>query len=482
VITLTRREARTLRATFRRASLGIPHRGAISPLVLLTDGFKLRARHRYAGLAVEHARDAHGLEPGAVALRLDALADFEGRDDTPVELEAVALDRTVARWHDRGIPQSREYEVVPVDRLAPFPELPTEWSDVPPGLLDALAEASAVACHGSTRYALGCIQIRDRDGGHQVVATDGCQLLVQGGFTLPWRGDVLVNRTPLFGSRVLRGQSLSVGRTETHVVIRTGTWMLALDVRSGDRFPDVDRVLPAEGGEYTRLALDPDDAVFLLAALDRLPGADEANAPVTVDLNGRVAVRARGPGGPITELVLARSGYAGPPTLVQVNRAFLGRALRLGFNVLAVAGGSDPVVGRDGDRVFAWQPLSADSAIAPGENVTRIDSVTADASPAPQRVSAPNERNSMGSNGNGRHELKSAAPHPDRGTSVPVSAGAPGLSALIAEAEALHAALGDARTRAGRLTVAMRRYRRHERLVSGALASLKSLKLQNFPG
>jgi hypothetical protein len=88
----------------------------------------------------------------------------------------------------------------------------------------------------------------------------------------------------------------------------------------------------------------------------------------------------------------------------------------------------------------------------------------------------------MSDDGNGRYKPKPAASHRDCGTAVPESARAPGLSALIAEAEALHAALGDARTRAGRLTVALRRYRRHERLVSGALASLKSLKLQDFPG
>jgi hypothetical protein len=294
---LTRREARALRGVFRRAALGIPHRGTIPPLVLGTDGTKLRTQHRYAGPAVEHVRDAPGLAPEAVALPLDALADFEGRDDSPVELEAVAADRTVARWSDRGIPQTREYEVVPIDGLTPFPDPPAEWSDAPPGFLDALAEASAIACHGNTRYALGCAQLRHREGGHEVVATDGGQLLIRGGFTLPWDGDVRVNRTPPFGSRALRDGPLSLGRTETHVVFRAGARTVTLEVREGDRFPDVDRAPPAEATPLTRLALDPDDAVFLGAVLDRLPGGDAFNTPVTVDLNGRVAVRARGPGG-----------------------------------------------------------------------------------------------------------------------------------------------------------------------------------------
>jgi hypothetical protein len=341
VIRLTSREARAVRGVFRRAALGIPPRGTIPPLVLRTDGTKLRAQHRYAGLAVEHVQDAPGLAPEAVALPLDTLGELEVREVTPVELEAVAPDRTVARWADSGIPQTREYEVILVDRLAPFPDLPAEWSDAPPGLLDTLAEASAIACHGSTRYALGCVQIRRRDGRHELVATDGCQLLVQGGFTLPWDGDVLVNRTPLFGSRVLREHSLSVGRTETHVVLRAGAWTLALEVRVGDRFPDVDRALPAEGRPCTQLALDPDDAEFLGAALDRLPRGDEPNAPVTVDLNGRIAVRARGAGG-VRELGLNRSGYAGPPVRVQLNRRFLGRAVRLGFRVLGLGASPTP--------------------------------------------------------------------------------------------------------------------------------------------
>ena len=54
-----------------------------------------------------------------------------------------------------------------------------------------------------------------------------------------------------------------------------------------------------------------------------------------------------------------------------------------------------------------------------------------------------------------------------------------GLAALIREAEALHEALGDARSRAGRLVVALRKQRRRERLVAATLASLRQLRLQD---
>ena len=86
------------------------------------------------------------------------------------------------------------------------------------------------------------------------------------------------------------------------------------------------------------------------------------------------------------------------------------------------------------------------------------------------------------SNGNGHTGHRPSVPDPPRKTEPATVPAAPGLAALIKEAETLHAALNDARTRAGRLTVALRRYRRHERLVTGALASLKMLNLQEAKG
>lgn len=49
-----------------------------------------------------------------------------------------------------------------------------------------------------------------------MVATDGRQILIQGGFGLPWEGDLLVRATPLFASKGLpRDRPVRVGRTPT---------------------------------------------------------------------------------------------------------------------------------------------------------------------------------------------------------------------------------------------------------------------------
>ena len=56
--------------------------------------------------------------------------------------------------------------------------------------------------------------------------------------------------------------------------------------------------------------------------------------------------------------------------------------------------------------------------------------------------------------------------------------GATGLAALIQEAVALHEALADAKARTHRLIGALRRHRKHSKLLASTLQSLKQLRLQ----
>ena len=103
-------------------------------------------------------------------LPLEALAEFEGRDDASVRLEAVALARTIASWTDREYSQSREDEVIPVERLKTFLDPPTSWLSRSlvagrsgRGIGDRLPRQLSLR--------LGCVQIRDGGDGHQFVAT-----------------------------------------------------------------------------------------------------------------------------------------------------------------------------------------------------------------------------------------------------------------------------------------------------------------------
>jgi hypothetical protein len=65
---------------------------------------------------------------------------------------------------------------------------------------------------------------------------------------------------------------------------------------------------------------------------------------------------------------------------------------------------------------------------------------------------------------------------------VMLAAAAGSMADLLQKAEALHAALVDAPARAGRLTVALGRHRKREKLVASTLATLRQLKLAEAAG
>jgi hypothetical protein len=411
----------------------------------------------------------------SLTIPLEALADFPGRGDGPVVIESPAPDRTVVHWDDRGIPQSREYLVIPPEQLEEPPAPPETFVSTAPGLLDALAEASCTATGNSPRYALDCLQLRGTI--HEVVATDGHQLLVRSGFAFPWDGDLLIKGSPILGARGLpRDQPVRIGRTETHVVLQVGPWTLWHEIQKDGHFPRVEESIPDADAVKTQLRLDPDDARFLGTALGRLPGGDQLHGPVTVDLNGKVAVRARaGDQGQITELLLTRSSCTGPPIQLNTNRAFLVRALHLGFNDIGIVRVEAAVVCRQPHQVYAWQPLSADSAIGPTSNVIRIESGHVDCGVARESTTPETARSPMTKpmRRNGQ-EPKAAG----RTTVQPGGENAgTSLTALVQDAEALHATLRDARSLGARLISGLRRHRRQSRQLSETLRSLRELKL-----
>lgn len=480
MIALTRRRLRGLRRLLRRHALGLPRSAPAPPVVLrgLGPAGGVAACWAGDGLALEAVATGLGGLDEAVALPLDGLAELEAPDDAMVTCDALASDRTRARWAERDVPREATYHVPALGTLPPFPESPASFEPAPADLLGALAEATRVATDDSTRYALDHLRLRGGPAG-EVVATDGRQLIVHGGLPLPWDGELLVRRSPIFiAPEWLRGAPGLVGRTATHVVLRAGPWTLWRAIAGDDaRFPRVDGVLPTEAAAATTIRLDPDDAAFLLARLTHLPGAAELNAPVTLDVDGRsVVVRAGGSGAAsATELVLARSRATGDPARVATDRRFLARCLGLGGRTLLLAGAAGPVAGRCGAVTYGWQPLDRDAVLDPGAAALVLRSDLPAATPTtspetPRRIM----NDTPPPNGRGHAPIESAAPAAD----LPP----PALAELIAEADALHAALGEARARCGRLKAALRRRRAHDRRVRETMRSIRRLGLADVAG
>jgi hypothetical protein len=480
LIIITRSGVQRLRAVFRRHPLGIRHKGVIPPLVLRVEGQHLRAQFQYGDLAVEYVEPVEGDQIDTIPVPLDALADADGRDESPVELESVGPDRIMIRWHDRGISQTREYPVTPIGEIAPFPETPAMWTAISADVLDALAEASATCTPDNARYALDCIQLRGRTG--KVIATDGHQLLVRSSLVFPWEEDLLIRGSPIFACTALgRDQPVQIGKTETHVVLRVGPWSTYHEIQKTVRFPRVEEAIPDADTVSTHIRLDPEDARFLEAAIDRLPGSDELNSPATIDVNGNLAIRSNcAENTQATELVLSRSSVDGPAIRINFNREFLSRAVRLGFREIGLSGVEAPIVCRTEHQVYAWQPLSGDAAIAPTDSSIRIESTRKGQEPTPQRTEPVTPRRIM----KDRVQCNGQEPGNPGSDHSPSSEGSIGssLATLIQDAEALHKNLTEARASTARLIAGLRRHRKQSRLLSDTLKSLRELKLTEATG
>jgi hypothetical protein len=472
VIEISRALAYRFRAVLRRSLMNDNARAPLPIVQCRANDAGLTLEARHGEVAVRYQVD--GAYPAdTIAFRGALLNEMEGRTDTPVVLELIESAKGQARWTERGVPRVVEFEPVAADAVPEFPALPDKLWPQSVTFLRALADAAATAAKESDRYATARIQLRGRTG--EIVATDGRQMLLQGGFTLPWSDDVLIPARSIFGARDLLDEgSIEMGRTRTDLTLRVGACTLVLRLDLDGRFPNAEAVVPKLGAVKSRLRFDSADAAYLADALPNLPGFEDEHAPVTLQLGERVTVQAwPAAGGPAVQVLLARSSLKGAATRVSTDRQYLRRALRLGFTELQLTKADAAVCCRDRSRCYLWVPLDPATAMPADADVQRI--TAADVTAAPDTPTPPRRTLPMPtSSANG--DAANGANHRDR--NPPAEAPPPGgLAEVILEAEALRDALHGALTRTTRLLSALKLQKRQTRAVQQAVASLNQLRL-----
>lgn len=471
MLTLTRRQiqsvGRVVRAVFRRPAPSLP-------IEFRCNNGRLILRSCRDDVAVATCLiDVPPFAPFAVSL--EAFKTCAGRSDDPVTF-CPEGDQITLHWTDRGIPQQQTFAGEPLPET--FPGVPETWSGNPPELLGAMQAAGETTDAEATRYGLNCVQLRGEKG--RIAATDSRQLLVQTGYAFPWNEDVLVPQSAFFGcAEIPRDQPVTIGRTEEHVLFRTGAWTLWLPIEKAARYPNIDAVVPAPGTEVTTVALAEADARFLGPALARLPvDRNDFHRCVTVDLNGHVAIRSRlGPDSRPTELILGRSRWTGLPLRFGTDRKFLARAMQLGFRELSLISPEAPVCCRDGRRRYVWMLLEGQDCLPASDDCVRIDSAAAEPDPQSSHHSLPPERQTM-------PRLRNRLPDNIRTTAseaaadgpLPDESSAAGDAPVLVQAERLRTALTNALHATRRLIRTLKQQRKQDRLVRTTLASLKELR------
>jgi hypothetical protein len=490
MITITRSLARRLRAVFRRA--GIKPLGSYGPRVSFQAGLDgLRIHSLTADTAVQY------LQPGEYpreefAVPMDLLDACRGKRDDPVMLEARTKKKIVASWLDAGIPQRAEYDAEPIKK--PFPEMPAALVDVDSAFWQALRDAAESSDPNPTRFALNNIQLRGESG--LVFATDGRQIFQHGGFQFPWSEDVLIPAPAVLGSAELAADvGVEIGKTEQSLALRIGSWTVALTIDRDGRFPKLEEIIARADSGNSLLRLTPGDAEFLAAALPRLPREDATGCGVTLDLNGRAYVRAKGASNAVvTELELTNSVVAGEPIRAVMDRRYLLRALKLGFREVRLTTPDVPVLAADERRKFIWAPLSPTGAVGTAADAIKIASPPQGAERSASSTTSTRRRFTMSESTTTTLGADGVA----AGNATPATAGHPasndngGAAAKVRtttirksnrssstttldQASALRDSLRRQASQAGELVRAMKRQRREASLLRSTLASLKQL-------
>lgn len=480
MIEIQRSLARTIRAVFRR----LAPKGA-TPVVSFMAGIGgLFVRLHRTDILAEYHVDGDR-QPEEMVIPFAALAAVEGRNGT-VTLESTGPGTVQARWSDAGVPQIVNYDGADLGNIEPHPAPPDSLMVMPDGLMAAMADASKCVARDNPRYALTHVRLRGESG--TIVGTDGRHLLSQSGFVFPWKDDVLVPASSVFGSKELQGQAVDIGRTDSHIVLRVGPWLLSLPIDKTGRYPHTDEVIPKASSVTSTAHLDSDDCAHLVRALPRLPGADEDDAPVTIDLGDAIAVRARGQtDGNHAELTLSRSRSAGKAVRFALNRSFLERGLALGFQELAVVNAEAPVMFKDDHRQYVIMPLPKDSALKPRDDGIRLSTADAPSNRIPKETNAVSDTNTNGSTRKGTTataSIEAVVPTTEsvNGTASSATgvrrrkAKTNGIAALIAAAEALKTSLRAAFSRSHALLIALKKHRRQSQIVQTTLKSLKELQ------
>ena len=438
--------------------------------------------------------------PADLVLPFALLADAGAAKAGEVRLaDADGGTAVVANWDERGVPRTARGtpEKKDRDRAATFaPPETAGWHDPGENFAEMLRAACEVTDADSGRYALGCVRLDPAK--NRVEATDSHHLLIASGFSFPFAEPVLLPAPHALSAVPLRKEGVRIGFVPNGAVaLLCGDWTVwSPEVRDA-RFPDLDRVVPAADGKAT-VSLSAADAAFLRDRLPSLPGSGDERKPVTLEVNGdAMLVRAADEGGAPVELATASSNARGEAVCV-ADRRFLISALAAGCTRISANGPEEPVrmdtpdgAGVGTTVVFATlagDPVPATDAVRISVDIRETaheeETATPTAATARGRVThtttkrtpTPMPKNRIAEHADDHRSnghVNGTNGHSVRGDDRPDAA--PDHDELLERVSALGSTLSEAAGEARSLATDLRKLKRRNRAVTGALAGLKKL-------
>jgi len=204
-----------------------------------------------------------------------------------------------------------------------------------------------------------------------------------------------------------------------------------------------------------------------------LPGQREQHCPITLDLNGHVAIRGQeNLQAPPTELILSQSRREGEQVCVNLNREFLAQAVKLGFREVRFANPNSPTLCVDERRQYLFALLDAKSVIRPSPDMIRIQSIAPKPSTSPTPIPSPITIPMNPTNRMNPQPAPAATTASNSVNNRPSETPATPIEAVLT----LRATLREALEQTNLVLSLLKHQKKQSRLVQSTLASLKQLQ------
>ena len=294
-------------------------------------------------------------------------------------------------------PMEQSFAGIPVDEFPPAPLVTGKAVSLDATFRDSFRQALDCCSDEAGRHVIRhvCLDTRQAEG-HYLAATNGRHLFCANSFQFDLKAPVLIPDQPfLRWNKFMEDGAIELcvkpptKTTEPWVQLKSGPWTLI--AKSSDlEFPNWKQVVPAPKSTRTRIQFDAQAVATLLAGVQRLPGGDELNRPVTLEITGStLVVKAKTKDAPDrTCLTVAGASITGKPVSISLNRDYLLKALRFGLTTVEIEDDLSPLDFYEGGRRMIVMPVRPSEASEPPA-AKPAPSASSNPSPSETPASAP---------------------------------------------------------------------------------------------
>lgn len=345
-------------------------------------------------------------KPGSLLVPFDELNSIAKRCAASETIELSSADKdTFITYPAAGTPIRKSVEYIGVDQFPPATDVLTEPLKLDDAFKVALSQALECASSDETRYVItgACLDVRGKEA-HYVVGTNGHHLLAANSFLFDIPSSAIIPpgkflTWPGFmedGPWALRFQPAVKGKTDAEskppwVRLDSDHWTYVAKAIEGE-YPNWKQVVPAAEDSKSQVVLSGAGIKTILDALPLLPGHDEDNQPVTLEITkDDLFLKAKSRQSDWTTIPIPAQ-VSGRPVAISLNRMYLAKALRFGCTRIEIKDDMSPLLCSMKGKTVVVSPLRPPEAVAPAKQPTPISPNSEKASAeAPSPADQPNQ-------------------------------------------------------------------------------------------